>query len=121
MSEVLDDKIRIYVRYRKFDKDSGEVKHAVWLNGRLDTNDKWSYSLRAHWSTALDWVERYEGDRAKAMDMARKLAQIVKCGKRKLQDGYVYDLYMVRDVTRRTEVSLTDNPMVVIAVAAMGD
>jgi hypothetical protein len=125
-SKVIKDKIRIYVRYRLFDEETGEEirRKTQWLTAskrRVGHEWKWTYRTEYSKFGALDWVGRYNGDREKAMDMARKLAQIVKCGKELLENDYVYDLVMVREITRRTEVSLSDNPMVVIAVAAMGD
>lgn len=126
MSKVIKDKIRIYVRYRLFDDEGVEIeKKRRWLGasnkGRgRDRKIKWEYRKEYYRGSAHEWVNRY-GDRAKAIDMARKLAQIVKVGRDLLERGYVYDLVMVREVTKRTVVSLTDNPMVVIAVAAMGD
>ena len=124
-SKVIRDKTQIYVRYRLFDEDGIEIeKKRRWLGasskGPRSTwrKTKWEYRTEYHRSSAHEWVNRY-GDRAKAMDMARKLAQIVKVGKELLDKGYVYDLVMVREVTKRTVVSLTDNPMVVLAVAAM--
>lgn len=118
-SKIIKDKIQIYVRYRLFD-DDGEVCEVRWLGGRRIKAERWSYNLRVTKGYAIDWLGRYNGDREKAMDMGRKLAQIVKVGRHLLEEGWVYDLYMVRKVTRLTEVSLSDNPMVVLAVSAMG-
>lgn len=125
MSRVIKDKIRIYVRFRIFD-DDGEViaKKTRWLGGDIKNqwrkNPTWNYSIESYRSQALDFQNRY-ADRALAMDMAHKLAKIVKVSKEIQTKGYVYDLFMVRDVTTRTAVSLSDNPMVVLAVSALGD
>ena len=125
MSEIIKDEIKILVRYRLFDEeDEDDVSDEMWLaasvENKFSENPIWHYKLTSYKDSAFNWLPRYR-DREKAIDMARKLAQIVKVGKELLEAGYVYDLYMIREVTRRTEISLSDNAMVVIALSALGD
>ncbi len=122
MSEVVDTITKIYVRYYLLDDDGDEVEEK-WLHGSRRHINSGPYHYRLYGSimmnTAYDWVERYHGDIAKAMSYAARLAKIVKCGKKLLAKGWDWELVMVREVTRRTVTSITNNAMAVLAVAAL--
>lgn len=122
MSEIIGTVTKIHIRYFLLDDDGDEVEER-WLMGNRKYVNSGPYSYRTRGSvckdTAYDWVERYDGDIAKAMSYAARLAKIVKCGKKLLNAGWEWELVMVRDVTRRTVTSVTNNAMAVLAVAAL--
>lgn len=122
MSEVIETVTKIYIRYFFLDDDGDEVEEK-WLHGSRKYANSGPYHYRLYGaymaSSAYDWVERYDGDIAKAMSYATRLAQIVKCGKRLLSVGWEWELVMVRDITRRTITPITNNAMAVLAVAAL--
>jgi hypothetical protein len=125
MSEVIETITKIYVRYFLLD-DVGNEVDLKWLHGsrKYATSGPYDYRLFGglHYdamSNAYDWVDRYNGDVTKAVDMASRLAKIVKCGKKLLAEGWEWELVMVRDVTRRTVTTVTNNAMVFLAVAAL--
>lgn len=126
MSEIVHDQFKIYVRYLYWamneDSEEEEIIDIKWLAGRQKGDSQnYSYSFRSGMEGwALDWVERYDGDLQLAMDMATKLAQIVKIGRRLIEGGWRWELVLVRDTTHRTITPLNEaNAMVVLAVAAL--
>jgi hypothetical protein len=118
MSEVFKDQIRFFVRYVKFD-DDGTPLNEMWLCADEDhTYDppKRDWRLSKSPRRAHDF-QRSHGE--KAQTYAMSLGKIVKVGKQKLANGWKLEIVFVRDVTRRTMTVVTDNPMAVIALAAL--
>jgi hypothetical protein len=121
VSEVVNTVTKIHIRYNLLDED-GYVDRSKWLYATEKSYGSGTYDYRLYKSTmvgAYDWVERYNGDVTKAMDMASRLAKIIKCGKKLLAMGWEWELVMVRDITRRTVTPVTNNAMAVLAVAAL--
>ena len=122
MSEIVKTATKIHVRYFLLDEDGDECD-SKWLHGSRKYTTTGPYYYRLYGDvckdTAYDWVDRYDGDIAKAMSYAARLAKIVKCGKKLLGRGWEWELVMVREVTRRTVTSITNNAMAVLAVAAL--
>ena len=119
MSEIVKTVTKIHIRYFLLDED-GEEMDSKWLFGS-ERLGKYTYRCYGDGMRlgAYDWVERYGGDIPKAMSYAGRLAKIVKCGKKLLNRDWDWELVMVRDITRRTETSITNNAMAVLAVAAL--
>jgi len=126
VSEVINTDTKILVRYFMLDED-GYVEESKWLMASRKCVNSGPYHYRVFGSghgdtmmnSAYDWVERYDGDIAKAVSYASRLAKIVKCGKKLLEAGWDWELVMIRDITRRTVTSITDNAMAFLAVAAL--
>jgi hypothetical protein len=119
VSEIIT-KTQVFVRYFRRD-ENGDVdeKTIRWL-GAEEERDKWHYFTSPKMCRALDWYWRYEEDLPMALDMANKLAQIVKVGKRRLKVGAEFELVLVREETKRTVTVLDkDNGMIVLALAAL--
>jgi len=115
---MTEETYEIFVRYVLYD-DDGEERLVRWLGADQD-GDKWIYSVRKTRLSALEWVNRYYGDLRKAMDMAGKLAQIVHVGRRKISNGWKWDLVLIHTVVKQTTTILDkDNAMIVLALAAL--
>ena len=122
MSEVVETVTKIYVRYFYLDDDDKEID-MKWLHVYEPKTMSGPHSYEVYGEHCglpnHDWVERYDGDIAKAVSYAPRMAKIVKCGKNLLENGWDWELVMVRDVTRRTVTPITHNAMAVLAVAAL--
>ena len=119
MSEVIENRIRFFVRYVKFD-DDGTPLDEKWLHCVSEDwtgeHPKRKWTLRTDIKYAHDFQESHD---EKAQQYANALGKIVKCGKRLLAKGWKLEVVFARDVTRRTMTVVTDNPMAVIAIAAL--
>jgi len=132
MSKIIKDRVRIFVRYVYLDED--EVIDTKWLAaevvghvkkgrgiGPRATLPKRDYETVKRMSKAYDWLEAYDGDRDKALGMAQRLMKIVGVGRNLIRGGWRPEIVLVRDVTKRYTVVVDENnPMVVLAVSAMG-
>lgn len=118
MSEVIKNQIRFFIRYVKFD-DDGTPLEERWLCANEDhyyDPPKRKWYLRYD----VDWAHDFQKSHGeKAQQYANALGKIVKCGKEKLERGWKLEVVFIRDVTSRTMTVVTDNPMAVIAIAAL--
>ena len=120
---IVHEQFKIYVRYLDWGvlDDEEYVVEERWLAARRKgDSDNYNYSFRSEMGWAHDWVDRYDGDLHMAMDMATKLAQIVKIGRRLIEENWTWELVLIHDKTHRTVTPLNEaNAMVVLAVAAL--
>lgn len=121
MSEVAKNVVKIHSRVVKFDED-GTPLEEHWLCAHEDDSydpPKRKWYLRRGIDYAFDFKATY-GD--KAQTYALSISKVTKVVKEKLKrKGWKLEIVFVREVTRRTVTVLTDNPMAVIALAALDD
>lgn len=120
MSELVKEVTRLLIRYVMYD-DDGDLCSEKWLKAESDDSyavPRYKYGLSSYRRRAYDWLPRYDDDIHKAIDMAGRLAKIVKVGKTKLARGWEYELVLVQAKTFEDITILADNAMVLLAIAA---